>query len=1194
MYNCIRLAVMLGTLGATISNTASAAVIHVPADQPTIQAGIDAAVTGDLVLVAPGIYQEAINFKGKAITVRGSGGQTMTFIDAPFSHGCAVRCENDEGPGTVLDGFQIVGGSGCGGSMFVPSRGGGMLNDNASPTVTNCTFRNNTADLGAGMANVNSSSPTVTNCTFTENTGGGMYNSGSSSPTVTNCTFTENTGRDGGGMYNSGSSSPTVTNCTFSGNTAGLGLGLGGGMYNVNGSNPNLTNCTFSGNSARVAGGGMANRISSSPTVTNCTFSGNTAGDEGGGMYNVESSSPTVTNCTFTENTASFGGGMHNYFSSSPTLTNCILWSNSPDEVSNVSSTPTIAYSDVAGSGGSDAWNPLLGTDGGGNIDADPLFVDPLGLDGLAGTEDDDVRLLPNSPAINTGNDAAVPVDVTTDLDGLPRVVCGVDMGAYENQSPPPTIHNISTHMFFCTIQECVEEAEDFEECVVPPGTYFEAIDFLGKAITVRSSDGAAVTIIDATGVPAIGDTVTVVRCASGETADTMLDGFTITGGTGDTTVFSSPAGGGMFNNNTCPTVKNCRFIGNTALGTFSSGGGMFNNFANPKVINCTFSGNRASFAGGGMTNDQFSSPTVTNCTFSGNMANAGSAMLNNRSSNPRLTNCILWGDTPDVIFNNQSTPTIAFSDVAGSGGSAAWDASLGADGGGNIDVDPLFVNPNGLDGLVGTIDDNLRIMAHSRAINAGDNGAVPFYLTTDLDDLPRIVCQVDMGAYENQTALLLIHNTTTATFYCTIQQCIDAAADSQECVVAPGSYFEAIDFLGKAITVRSASGDPTDTIINGSGHFHVVQFVNGETASTVLVGFTITGGHANGATPNHRGGGIYCDASSPTITDCIISDNVAKFGGGMSNQGGSNPTINHCTFRNNSSTVNGGGIYNIGGSSPMITRCTFTANVTGADGGGIYNKGSSPTITDCIFSGNLVNSGGGILNFNGSSPAITNCIFSGNVANFNGGAMVNNVDCNPTLVNCTLSNNTANLGGGLFNDNSSPVSHNSIFWNNSDSGGMDESAQIHTISGTPIVNDSNFMGGWTGVGSNNINTDPLFVDADGADNTIGTPDDDLHLQAGSPCIDVGNNSVVPVAITTDLDGLARILCDRVDMGVYEFWGDFDCNQVVDLLDFANWDTCMTGPGGGPYESACAAFDFDGDLDIDIRDFAAFGIVFSP
>jgi predicted outer membrane repeat protein len=211
-------------------------------------------------------------------------------------------------------------------------------------------------------------------------------------------------------------------------------------LYNDN-SSPALTNVTFSGNTA-AQGGGVYNWThqgeSSDPTLTNVSFSGNTADTQGGGMYNW-TSNPALTNVTFSGNNADEGGGMANWNGSSPTLDNCILWGNTATngaQIYNGGSSPTISYSDIQGSGGSGAgWDNNLGTDGDGNIDADPQFVDADGPDDVVGTPDDDLRLGLTSPAINAGDNSAVTV--TTDLDGQPRIQGGtVDMGAYEAPSP--------------------------------------------------------------------------------------------------------------------------------------------------------------------------------------------------------------------------------------------------------------------------------------------------------------------------------------------------------------------------------------------------------------------------------------------------------------------------------------------------------------------------------------------------------------------------------------------------------------------------------------------------------------------------------------------------------------------------------------------------------------------------------------
>jgi hypothetical protein len=327
--------------------------------------------------------------------------------------------------------------------------GGGMYNYSSSPTLSAVTFSGSSAVVGGGMYNY-SSSPTLSAVTFSGNSaqsGGGMYNSGSS-PTVTSVTFSGNSAQSGGGMHNH-SSSPTLTNVTFSGNSADYG----GGMVN-NVSSPTLTTVTFSGNSADY-GGGMRN-CSSSPTLTNVTFSGNSA-DHGGGMAN-DYSSPTLTNVTFSGNSAYhfLGGSMYNFGNiyegeSSPTLTNCILWGNTAPEIYNSSlSTVTVTYSIVQG-----------GWTGTGNVDDDPQFVRPPspGADSTWGTADDDygdLRLRSGSPAIDAGDNTAVPPDVADldgdgdtgeptplDLDMLPRFVgtaLVVDLGAYECQTPnyPP------------------------------------------------------------------------------------------------------------------------------------------------------------------------------------------------------------------------------------------------------------------------------------------------------------------------------------------------------------------------------------------------------------------------------------------------------------------------------------------------------------------------------------------------------------------------------------------------------------------------------------------------------------------------------------------------------------------------------------------------------------------------------------
>jgi hypothetical protein len=124
------------------------------------------------------------------------------------------------------------------------------------------------------------------------------------------------------------------------------------------------------------------------------------------------------------------------------------------------------------------------------------------------------------------------------------------------------------------------------------------------------------------------------------------------------------------------------------------------------------------------------------------------------------------------------------------------------------------------------------------------------------------------------------------------------------------------------------------------------------------------------------------------------------------------------------------------------------------------------------------------------------------------------------------------------------------------------------------------------GVGNSGV--DPMFVDPVGPDGIAGTEDDDLRVLPGSPAINAGDPD--PTGLTSlDLDGHARVLCGRVDIGAYEFGiGDFNCDQTVNLSDFTNWSACMTGPHGEPYGAGCEAFDFNADHSIDLLDFAEF------
>ena len=332
--------------------------------------------------------------------------------------------------GASLDSFSITSGNANG--TPPDNYGGGMFNDDSSPTITNITFSGNFANnCGGGMSNLASSSPKLTGVTFNGNSaghsyasgfGGGMYNE-YGSPVLVNVTFHANStngvyGR-GGGMYNF-AGSPTLTNVTFNGNTA---TNNGGGLYNLE-SNMTLAIVTFSANLASRNGGGMYNG-SSSPTLTNVTFSGNSADYYGGGMWN-QSSSPMVTNVTFSGNSAgSYSGGMYNDESNSQ-IRNTIFWGNSAiggAQIANGGSTPYVRDSVVQ-----DGCPP-------GSACTHLIISDPLlGILGDYGGFTQTIPLQAGSSAIDAGNDATC---AASDQRGITRPQgAHCDMGAFEYFSP--------------------------------------------------------------------------------------------------------------------------------------------------------------------------------------------------------------------------------------------------------------------------------------------------------------------------------------------------------------------------------------------------------------------------------------------------------------------------------------------------------------------------------------------------------------------------------------------------------------------------------------------------------------------------------------------------------------------------------------------------------------------------------------
>jgi len=169
------------------------------------------------------------------------------------------------------------------------------------------------------------------------------------------------------------------------------------------------------------------------------------------------------------------------------------------------------------------------------------------------------------------------------------------------------------------------------------------------------------------------------------------------------------------------------------------------------------------------------------------------------------------------------------------------------------------------------------------------------------------------------------------------IQAAIDAASGSDTILVADGEYFVSnLDFMGKAITVKSENG-PEKCILQAEGRWaRVFYFHSGERKKSVVRGFTITGGTAD------YGAGISCKfSSSPTIENNVITGNIAGVAGGGVYCFESSPTIQNNTISNNSAGTFGGGIACFANSSPALKKNIITNNNSGVVGGAIYCNAS-------------------------------------------------------------------------------------------------------------------------------------------------------------------------------------------------------------------------------------------------------------
>jgi len=350
-----------------------------------------------------------------------------------------------------------------------------------------------------------------------------------------------------------------------------------------------------------------------------------------------------------------------------------------------------------------------------------------------------------------------------------------------------------------------------------------------------------------------------------------------------------------------------------------------------------------------------------------------------------------------------------------------------------------------------------------------------------------------------------------------------------------------------------------------GENSYNVVTS-KGNNSTSVLNGFTITAGNANGPrlgeSPHYdyhlqRGGGMYNDGGSPTLNNCIFRGNSANYGSGMCNINYSYPMLINCTFCGNFASVQGAGIRN-SRSAPMLNNCTFSDNLANNAGAGMHNWKSGPMLINCAFTGNSSGSGAGMENTFGSYVTLTNCNFTENSAQTSGGGVYNS-GSRLTLTNGTFNRNFANNnGGGICNGSSNPNLTACIFSNNS---ANKEGGGMFNHGGSPVLTNcvfsSNFANENGGGMLNRINSYPIIINCTFSDNSASDIGGGIYNLMDSTitminCI-LWNNTLEQIAVA--ISGNAIVTYSNIQGG-WEGEGNIDANPL--FTDETNGDYHLT------------------------------------